>query len=77
MGITELHACVSKSVVCMWWTNKKKRETKSKISIYNVVVLLPCSAQVDRKHMSHFTYAYKMRCPLNLVLENWENLHFY
>ena len=28
-------------------------------------------------HMSHFTYACKMRCPLNLVLESWEYLWFY
>ena len=28
-------------------------------------------------YMSHFAYMSKMRCPLNLVLENWENLHFY
>ena len=29
------------------------------------------------KHMSHFAYACKIRCPLNLVLENWEYLWFY
>ena len=28
-------------------------------------------------HMSHFSYACKMRCPLNLVLENCEYLWFY
>ena len=28
-------------------------------------------------YMSHFTYACKMRCPLNLVLENSEYLWFY
>ena len=28
-------------------------------------------------YMSHFTYACKMRCPLNLVLESWEYLWFY
>ena len=28
-------------------------------------------------HMSHFAYACKMRCPLNLVLENSEYLWFY
>ena len=28
-------------------------------------------------HMSHFAYACKMRCPLNLVLESWEYLWFY
>ena len=27
--------------------------------------------------MSHFSYACKMRCPLNLVLESWEYLWFY
>ena len=27
--------------------------------------------------MSHFSYTCKMRCPLNLVLENWEYLWFY
>ena len=27
--------------------------------------------------MSHFSYACKMRYPLNLVLENWEYLWFY
>ena len=27
--------------------------------------------------MSHFAYAYKMRYPLNLVLENIEYLSFY
>ena len=27
--------------------------------------------------MSHFAYACKMRCPLNLVLESWEYLWFY
>ena len=30
-----------------------------------------------RKHMSHFSYVCKMRCPLNLVLESWEYLWFY
>ena len=30
-----------------------------------------------RLHMSHFSYSHKMRCPLNLVLENWEYLWFY
>ena len=29
------------------------------------------------KHMSHFAYACKMRCPLNLVLEKSEYLWFY
>ena len=29
------------------------------------------------KHMSHFSHSHKMRCPLNLVLENWEYLWFY
>ena len=29
------------------------------------------------EHMSHFSYSHKMRCPLNLVLENWEYLWFY
>ena len=28
-------------------------------------------------NMSHFSYACKMRYPLNLVLENWEYLWFY
>ena len=28
-------------------------------------------------NMSHFSYLHKMRCPLNLVLENWEYLRFY
>ena len=28
-------------------------------------------------NMSHFAYACKMRCPLNLVLESWEYLWFY
>ena len=28
-------------------------------------------------YMSHFSYSCKMRCPLNLVLENWEYLWFY
>ena len=28
-------------------------------------------------HMSHFAYACKMQCPLNLVLENSEYLWFY
>ena len=28
-------------------------------------------------YMSHFAYAYKMRYPLNLVLESWEYLWFY
>ena len=28
-------------------------------------------------YMSHFSYVCKMRCPLNLVLENWEYLCFY
>ena len=28
-------------------------------------------------HMSHFAYACKMRCPLNLVLENSKYLWFY
>ena len=28
-------------------------------------------------HQSHFSYACKMRCPLNLVLESWEYLWFY
>ena len=28
-------------------------------------------------YMSHFSYACKMRCPLNLVLENCEYLWFY
>ena len=28
-------------------------------------------------YMSHFAYACKMRCPLNLVLESWEYLWFY
>ena len=28
-------------------------------------------------YMSHFSYACKMRCPLNLVLESWEYLWFY
>ena len=27
--------------------------------------------------MSHFAYVYKMRCPLNLVLESWEYLRSY
>ena len=27
--------------------------------------------------MSHFSYACKMRCPLNLVLESWKYLWFY
>ena len=29
------------------------------------------------KYMSYFAYACKMRCPLNLVLENSEYLWFY
>ena len=28
-------------------------------------------------YMSHFAYACKMRCPLNLVLESWEYLWSY
>ena len=28
-------------------------------------------------NMSHFSYSCKMRCPLYLVLENWEYLWFY
>ena len=28
-------------------------------------------------YMSHFSYACKMRYPLNLVLESWEYLWFY
>ena len=28
-------------------------------------------------NMSHFSYSHKMRCPLNLVLENWGYLWFY
>ena len=28
-------------------------------------------------YMSHFSYLHKMRCPLNLVLENWEYIRFY
>ena len=28
-------------------------------------------------YMSHFSYACKMLCPLNLVLESWEYLWFY
>ena len=46
--------------------------------IVSTLALKP-RADVTRslKHMSHFAYACKMRCPLNLVLENWENLHFY
>ena len=31
----------------------------------------------EKMNMSHFSYSYKMRCPLNLVLENWEYLWFY
>ena len=31
----------------------------------------------DVVYMSHFTYACKMRYPLNLVLESWEYLWFY
>ena len=43
-----------------------------------VILLLYCfDMEIRLKYMSHFTYACKMRCPLNLVLENWENLHFY
>ena len=30
-----------------------------------------------RLYMSHFSYACKMRYPLNLVLENWEYLWSY
>ena len=33
--------------------------------------------QMTDKYMSHFAYACKMRCPLNLVLENSEYLWFY
>ena len=29
------------------------------------------------KYVSHFSYACKMRYPLNLVLESWEYLWFY
>ena len=32
---------------------------------------------MDYIDMSHFTYACKMRYPLNLVLESWEYLWFY
>ena len=32
---------------------------------------------VNLIHMSHFSYACKMRCPLNLVLKSWEYLWFY
>ena len=32
---------------------------------------------IDDYHMSHFAYACKMRCPLNLVLEKSEYLWFY
>ena len=31
----------------------------------------------NEKNMSHFAYACKMLCPLNLVLENSEYLWFY
>ena len=34
-------------------------------------------SRIRDNHMSHFAYACKMRCPLNLVLENSEYLWFY
>ena len=43
-------------------------------------VSAPYHPQTNSKHllhMSHFTYVCKMRCPLNLVLENSEYLWFY
>ena len=33
--------------------------------------------KIRQNDMSHFAYACKMRCPLNLVLENFEYLWFY
>ena len=39
---------------------------------------MPHFARVTEvRHMSHFTYVCKMRCLLNLVLENSEYLWFY
>ena len=32
---------------------------------------------INKILMSHFAYACKMWCPLNLVLESWEYLWFY
>ena len=58
---------------------KKKRHWSLLQNIYN------CNSKSMRLldneliclHMSHFSYACKMRCPLNLVLESWEYLWFY
>ena len=36
-----------------------------------------CPSKASGLHMSYFAYACKMRCPLNLVLENSEYLWFY
>ena len=55
-------------VVKFWFTSLYNR-----MSAAHVVL----SDNMSRLHMSHFTYACKMQCPLNLVLENSKYLWFY
>ena len=46
--------------------------------IYTVLVWLYLARHLIAKmFMSHFSYSHKMRCPLNLVLENCKYLRFY
>ena len=47
------------------------------LSLENVPKFHPILNQCFTMDMSHFAYACKMRCPLNLVLENSEYLWFY
>ena len=42
-----------------------------------VFLLQFCTSNWSETYMSHFAYACKMRCPLNLVFENSEYLWFY
>ena len=39
-----------------------------------ILVFQACRGSKYQTYMSHFCYACKMRCPLNLVLESWEYL---
>ena len=47
---------------------------KKKIGSIFIIINILCD---DGIYMSYFSYSCKMRCPLNLVLENWEYLWFY
>ena len=69
-------------IILLWTPTRKKSYPFFWNAFLNVVCILKYTAhhlwqKIFRKYMSHFAYACKMRCPLNLVLENSEYLWFY